>query len=220
MLNLGGSKMSKSLGNTFRVHDLLQQVPPEALRYALLSAHYRQPLDWSEALIEQSLRTLDRLYGTLRDLCDLAVDASNSAIPAAIENALRDDLDTPKVLAEIAGIAAAARKATTLEDRIALKSTLLGAGRALGLLQMDPQAWFQRDVTVELVGLEMGVKLGELTAIVTPSEQDIEARIAERNAAKAARDFVKADAIRNALAEQGILLEDTPGGVRWVRKRA
>ncbi|WP_210236964.1 class I tRNA ligase family protein, partial [Mesorhizobium sp. M4B.F.Ca.ET.215.01.1.1] len=60
----GGAKMSKSLGNIERVHDLVRQHPPEALRLALLSAHYRQPLDWSDALIEQSVRTLDRLYGT------------------------------------------------------------------------------------------------------------------------------------------------------------
>ena len=71
MLNFGGTKMSKSLGNVSVLHELLAQHPPEALRYALLSAHYRQPLDWSDALIEQSVRTLDRLYGTLRDLADV-----------------------------------------------------------------------------------------------------------------------------------------------------
>ncbi|MET0716883.1 MAG: cysteine--tRNA ligase, partial [Pseudoxanthomonas sp.] len=71
MLNFGGAKMSKSVGNVERVHELLKQHPPEALRYALVSAHYRQPLEWSDALIEQSVRTLDRLYGTLRDLADV-----------------------------------------------------------------------------------------------------------------------------------------------------
>ncbi len=72
MLNFGGTKMSKSLGNVSVLHELLASHPPEALRYALLSAQYRQPLDWSDALIEQSVRTLDRLYGTLRDLADVA----------------------------------------------------------------------------------------------------------------------------------------------------
>src|SRR5690606_23847702 len=67
MLTMAGTKMSKSLGNVFLVHDLLRLHPPEALRYALLSAHYRQPLDWSDVLIEQSIKTLDRLYGSLRD---------------------------------------------------------------------------------------------------------------------------------------------------------
>src|SRR3546814_11090897 len=85
MPNFGGAKMSKSLGNIEKVHDLVRAHPPEALRHALLSAHYRQPLDWSPALIEQSVRTLARLYGTLRDLGD--VEAA-PAIPAAIEDAL------------------------------------------------------------------------------------------------------------------------------------
>ncbi|MDQ3228141.1 MAG: cysteine--tRNA ligase, partial [Pseudomonadota bacterium] len=106
MLNFGGAKMSKSVGNIEKVHDLVRAHPPEALRYALLSAHYRQPLEWSDALIEQSVRTLDRLYGTLRDLVD--VDA-HPEIPASIETALDDDLNTPQALAELARIAGEAR---------------------------------------------------------------------------------------------------------------
>ncbi|MEO8741821.1 MAG: cysteine--tRNA ligase [Lysobacteraceae bacterium] len=200
MLNLGGSKMSKSLGNTFRVHDLLQEVPAEALRYALLSGHYRQPLDWTDGLIEQSVRTLDRLYGTLRDLGDVHEDANDAAIPQAIEDALDDDLDTPRVLAEIAGIAAAARKATSIEERSAHKIALLGAGRALGMLQMQPEAWFARGAD-------------------DSDDTRIQSLVDERNAAKTARDFSRADAIRNALADEGILLEDTAQGVRWVRRR-
>ena len=197
MLNLGGSKMSKSLGNTFRVHDLLKEVPAEALRYALLSGHYRQPLDWTDALVEQSVRTLDRLYGTLRDLADVAVEA-NAPIPQAIEDALDDDLDTPKVLAEIAGIAAAARKATDPTERSKLKADLLGAGRALNVLRMEPAAWFARGAD-------------------DSDETRIQALIDERNAAKSARDFARADAIRNELAAEGIVLEDTAQGVRWKR---
>src|SRR5687767_10592206 len=82
MLNFGGSKMSKSLGNVSVLHELLASQPPEALRYALLSAHYRQPLDWSETLIEQSISTLNRLYGTLRDLADIAATA-DAELPEA-----------------------------------------------------------------------------------------------------------------------------------------
>ncbi|HEX7989264.1 MAG TPA: cysteine--tRNA ligase, partial [Stenotrophomonas sp.] len=109
MLDFGGKKMSKSLGNVSVLHELLAQQPPEAIRYALLSAHYRQPLDWSDALIEQSIRTLDRLYGTLRDLAD--VDAvADAKLPEAVEAALCDDLNTPAVLAELARLAAEARK--------------------------------------------------------------------------------------------------------------
>ncbi|MCF7220843.1 cysteine--tRNA ligase [Marilutibacter chinensis] len=198
MLNFDGAKMSKSVGNIARVHDLVREHPPEALRYALLSAHYRGPLDWSDALIEQSVRTLDRLYGTLRDLADVEAEAR---IPEAIETALDDDLNTPQALAELARIAGEARKAVDAADRKRLKSELLGAGLALGLLQQDPAAWFARGASGE-------------------DDARIQALVDERVAAKQARDFARADAIRDRLAAEGIVLEDTPQGVRWVRKHA
>ena len=197
MLNFGGAKMSKSLGNIEKVHDLVRQHPPEALRYALLSAHYRQPLDWSDALVEQSLRTLDRLYGTLRDLGDATATAM---IPQAVEDALEDDLNTPQALAELARIAGEARKATGAEERARLKGDLLGAGLALGLLQQAPEAWFNRGASGQ-------------------DDARIQALVEERTAAKQGRDFARADAIRDQLAAEGILLEDTPQGVRWVSKR-
>jgi cysteinyl-tRNA synthetase len=195
MLTFGGSKMSKSVGNIRRVHDLIKEHPPEALRLALMSAHYRQPLDWSEELIEQSVRTLDRLYGTLRDLGD--VKASAAAIPEAVEQALADDLNTPLALAELQKIAAEARKSEGAQ-RAQLKSDLLGAGMALGLLQQAPEAWFARGVDAD-------------------ADARIQALVEERVAAKASRDFARADAIRKQLAEQGIALEDTPQGCRWKR---
>jgi cysteinyl-tRNA synthetase len=195
MLNFGGSKMAKSVGNIQRVHDLVREQPPEALRYALLSAHYRQPLEWSDGLIEQSIRTLDRLYGTLRDLADIDAEPE---IPASIDAALDDDLNTPQALAEVARIAGEARKATEIGERARLKSELLGAGLALGLLQQSPEAWFARGASGD-------------------DDARIQALVDERNAAKKARDFARADAIRKQLADEGILLEDTPQGVRWKR---
>jgi cysteinyl-tRNA synthetase len=196
MLNFGGAKMSKSLGNVSVLHHLLDRQPPEALRHALLSAHYRQPLDWSDATIEQSIRTLDRLYGTLRDLA--GIDAAAGDLPAAIEEALCDDLNTPNALAEISRLAGEARKADTLADKQRLKSDLLAAGAILGLLQQPPAAWFSR-------GSEAG------------DESRIQALVDERTAAKQSRDFARADAIRQQLAEQGVLIEDTAQGVRWRR---
>ena len=199
--------MSKSLGNIERVHDLVQKHPPEALRHALLSAHYRQPLDWSDNLIEQSVRTLDRLYGTLRELATIQAE---TVIPAELEAALDDDLNTPLALAELARIASEARQAlhrigalenaaeTDMALLASLKSQLLGAGLALGLLQQAPDAWFNRGGDQQ-------------------DDARIQALVDERSAAKKARDFARADAIRAQLAEQGIVLEDTPQGVRWKR---
>lgn len=198
MLNFDGEKMAKSRGNIETVHELLEKHPAEALRYALLTAHYRQPLDWSNKLIEQCARTLDRLYGTLRDLA--GIDAGAARIPDQIERILDDDLGTPQALAEIARIAAEARKATDPAEQARLKRELLGAGLALGLLQQDPAAWFAG-------------------AVGDRDDERIQALVEERSAAKKARDFARADAIRQQLAEQNILLEDTPQGVRWVRKR-
>ena len=195
MLTLSGAKMSKSVGNIETVHDLVRWHPPEALRYALLSAHYRQPLDWSDSLIEQSVRTLDRLYGTLRDLSDVDAGAS---IPTAVEAALDDDLNTPAALAELARIAGEARRTQDADARVRLKGELLGAGAALGLLQQAPQAWFARGASGD-------------------DDARIQALVEERSAAKKARDFARADAIRDQLAGEGILLEDTPQGVRWKR---
>lgn len=195
MLTFAGSKMSKSIGNIERVHDLVRTHAPEALRYALLSAHYRQPLDWSDALIEQSVRTLDRLYGTLRDLADVDAEAR---IPDSIEAVLDEDLNTPAALAEVARIAGEARKATDDATRATFKADLLGAGLALGLLQQAPGDWFARGASDD-------------------DDARIQALIDARIAAKQARDFARADAIRDQLAAEQIVLEDTPQGVRWKR---
>ena len=201
MLNFGGAKMSKSVGNIERIHDLVQQYPSEALRFALLSAQYRQPLEWSDNLITQAIKTLDRLYGTLRDVANIDAEA---IIPSEVEDALDDHLNTPAVMALIAGyaseirqlLAAASPDATQLAT---LKSKLLGAGLAMGLLQQPPAEWFARGVS--------------------DSDDDarIQALVDERVAAKAAKDFARADALRDQLQAEGITLEDTPQGVRWRR---
>lgn len=204
MLTFGGAKMSKSIGNVKQLHALLEQYPPEALRYALLSAHYRQPLDWSETLIEQSIATLDRLYGTLRDLAGF--DAKPEIGNAGFEPALEDDLNTPRALALLNQDAAFARhlldkaaRPLGVAERARLanaRGNLLGCGAMLGLLQQDPELWFKR-------GAEQ----------VDASR--VESLIDARRAARAARDFARADAIRDELAAMGVAIEDGPQGTRW-----
>jgi cysteinyl-tRNA synthetase len=199
MLTFDGAKMSKSIGNVKQLHALLATHPPEALRYALLSAHYRQPLDWSDALIEQSIATLDRLYGTLRELAPISAgEAATDEVAAALE----DDLNTPAALAIINRTAAAARQilASAGGERAELarlKAILLAAGQLLGLLQQDPAAWFQR-------GTDSGIDGAK-----------VESLLEARRAARAARDFARADAIRAELTAMGVAIEDGPQGTRW-----
>jgi cysteinyl-tRNA synthetase len=193
MLTFGGAKMSKSLGNVLLVHELLKLHPPEALRLLLLRGHYRQPLDWSDGAIGQAVNTLDGWYRVLRDLAHVELPAGALPVPARLEAALCDDLNTPQALAELAVLADAARQAGTAEA----KAALLGGGALLGLLQQDAEAWFKR-------GGEQAVDAARIDALLE-----------ERRRARAARDFKRADAIRDELAAMNIVIEDSAQGTRW-----
>ncbi|QNK00587.1 cysteine--tRNA ligase [Dyella telluris] len=195
MLTFSGRKMSKSLGNVMLVHELLKEHPAEALRLLLLRGHYRQPLDWSDGAITQSISTLDGWYRVLRDLVDVEVDTANLPIPATVEAALCDDLNTPQALAELSQLADEARQSGSAEA----KAALLGAGAVLGLLQQDPESWFK----------QAG---GAATEV---DEARIEALLEERRAARAGKDFKRADAIREELTAMGIAIEDGAQGTRW-----
>jgi cysteinyl-tRNA synthetase len=191
MLTFDGRKMSKSLGNVLVLHELLDRHRPEALRLRLLSGHYRQPLDWSDAAIAQATSTLDGWYRVLRDLAELPVDSADLPVPERVEAALCDDLNTPQALAELSLLADAARQQRTPEA----KAALLGGGALLGLLQQDAEAWFKQ--------------AGDVDAA------QVEALIEQRRAARAARDFARADAIRDELAAMGVAIEDGAQGTRW-----
>jgi len=198
-LSMDEEKMSKSLGNVVLVHDLVRKVPGEVIRMALLSAHYRQPLDWSDDTITSSKRKLDRLYGAVRGIA-VPDDVRNSAQPPeALVAALEDDINTPQAMAEFFALAKELNKAADGDDKIRLAAMMFAAGDLMGLLQSDPEEWFAGDID------------GELSA------DDIEALIEKRNAARRDKDFSTADAVRDELAAAGIKIEDGADGTTWRR---
>ena len=187
MLVINGEKMSKSLGNFVTIRDVLAKVPAEAARLLLLKTQYRGLLDFSDAGLADARKELDRFYRAL----ERAAPAGTGTVTPAVMEALCDDLNTPLAVAELHGLADAAMAG---DGQAA--ADLKASGELLGLLQQDPAAWFRG------AGDDAGA---------------IEAAIAERIAARKGRDFARADAIRKELAEQGITLEDGPGGTTWRR---
>ncbi len=198
-LGIDSTKMSKSLGNVLLVHDMVKTIPGEVIRLALLSAHYRQPLDWSDGTLESARRMLDRLYGAVRGI-DIDTRLRREAEPhAALIAALEDDLNTPKALAEMFALAKKLNKTRDDAERKSLAATLLAGGDLMGLLQDDAEAWFAHATEGEL------------------STQAIDDLLKAREEARVNRDFARADAIRDQLSAAGITIEDGADGSRWRR---
>ena len=198
-LDIDGEKMSKSLGNMRSVRDLLKKFRGEVLRFALLSAQYRSPLNFSAELLEQAEATLGSLYGTLREVHDVPVDMEVALAEEAFYKALCDDLNTPLAIAEIHALAKQLNKASDPE-KPALKARILAAGDLLGILGQDPEVWLQGEVGDEGI-----------------SGDEVEALIVQRNDAKLAKDYGRADEVRAQLLDQGIVLEDSREGTKWRR---
>jgi cysteinyl-tRNA synthetase len=191
---MGAQKMSKSLGNVQLVHDLISQAPGEALRWGLLASHYRQPLAWTEDVIAQSRAALDTLYGALRRAAD--VPAEGDAPSAAFMEALCDDLNTPRANAELFALARRVETGETPAERARAKGELLASGALIGFLQADPEAWFHG-------GADVAFALR------------VDALIARRVAARAAKDWASADAIRAELTALNVEVMDNPTGATW-----
>lgn len=199
-LVFGGGKMSKSEGNIQTIDGLLEKFPGEALRLMLLTAHYRQPLDFTDEICAEQKRRLDRWYRLVE-----GVEAADH-VPDAVFAALEDDLNTPKALAELSALA----KSETAAE-------LKAGANFLGLLEQTAEAWFKGSVNVS-PGTGRIVITGHVpTVTISISEERIEKLIAERLSARANKDFERSDEIRDALKDQGIILEDGPDGTTWRR---
>jgi len=202
MLNIGGKKMSKSLGNIFYIRDYLDKYPGEVLRLALMSGHYRQSLNWTDESIEQAHSMLNRIYRILKKVEDVNIDKNNvNLIPENILNCLCDDLNTPEVLAELNDMVNKLSKASNDDEIKLYKEQILGVGEILGILQENPDKW---------------LGIGQASSSVDASK--IDSLIEERKKARESKDFARADEIRGELTKMGIEIEDTPKGTIWRTK--
>lgn len=202
-LTIDGEKMSKSLGNFFTLKEILEKFNGETVRFALLNAQYRSPLDWSEDALTQAKASLDRLYGALRN-----ISANETAIDdprlAKLDAALCDDLNTPEALSILHGLAHDINKSTDEKQKAILANTLQRAGEHLGLFESTAQEWFQWQP--ESASAKTGL-----------TDTEIDKLIADRLQAKVDKNYAKSDEIRDQLKDAGILLEDYAGGTRWQR---
>jgi cysteinyl-tRNA synthetase len=210
-LTVDAEKMSKSIGNVLLLHDLVKSMPGEVVRWALLSAHYRQPLDWNRSLLDQSGKNLDRLYGVLRDanaaLADFDVSTLEEAEMELAENALgpvldalEDDLNTPGAIAQIFALGNALRELLSddeadIGDVAMARWSLTEAATLLGVLSLTPEAWFE--------GGDPALKA------------EVEGLLAERVTARAEKNWAEADRIRDRLTALNVVVMDGPTGATW-----
>jgi cysteinyl-tRNA synthetase len=196
-LNMGEEKMSKSVGNVSLAHDLLKAHPGEALRWALLSAHYRQPLSWTEEGLEQARNSLDHIYGVLDRARAIPAEGGGALLEDQLAPLL-DDLNTPAAMAVLKKLANDLDKAVRLKTAEAggLKQDLMALAGVLGVLQADPKAWFQGGADEALAA-------------------KIEGLITARVQARASKEWAAADRIRDELTALNVEVMDNPTGATW-----
>ena len=192
-VRVDNEKMSKSLGNFFTIRDVLQEYDAETLRFFLVRTHYRSELNYSDAHLDDARQALKRLYTALSLVTPTAMPTIDWAKPyaARFKAAMDEDFGTPEAIAVLFDLAGEVNRSRSPE----MAGLLKALGGCLGLLQGEPQRYLQ-------AGSEL-------------QEADIAAQVAERSAAKAARNFAEADRIRNALLVRGVVLKDTPAGTTW-----
>tara|TARA_Y100000590_G_scaffold393329_1_gene471545 strand:- start:14767 stop:16158 length:1392 start_codon:yes stop_codon:yes gene_type:complete len=195
-VNVEGEKMSKSIGNIKLVHNLIKEYKGEVLRLTLLSAHYRQPLNWTKDIIKQNAVMLDRLYRTLKELEDIDAYKERNELKGEIIDCFYEDLNTPKIIAELNMLSNQVKK-TDYKNKQKIKYNLLEIGKIIGILQQHPDAW---------------LGYGQSTNI---DEDTIQRLIKDRNEARRNKNFDMADKIRDQLKKKGIEIEDTDNGTVW-----
>lgn len=199
-ITMSDQKMSKSLGNIQLIREVLAEIKGEVARWVLLSAHYRQSVDWTPESVTQAEKTLDRIYTTLRDAHDVEIDA-DVGIDDEFLAALDDDINTPKAFARVNQLAKLLANADSTHEKSRLKSTLLKSCELLGVLQNDPEVWFE-----------------DKQAGGEDIKEKVEQLIVERAQARTDKNWGRSDEIRDELDAMGVVLEDSDEGTRWSMK--
>jgi len=218
-VRVDNEKMSKSLGNFFTIREVLERYDPEVVRFFILRAHYRSPLNYSDQHLDDAKAALGRLYTALRGLSAKPVDIDWSE-PEAVRfmAAMDDDFNTPEAMAVLFELATELNRSRDS----ATASKLLALGGVLGLLQRDPEEYFKgrRPVSTDIKPKPGHVQIrGNSPSITTgPTDEQIDVLIEERREARKVKDFKRSDEIRDELKAAGIVLEDTAQGTLWRRE--
>jgi cysteinyl-tRNA synthetase len=194
LLKINGEKMSKSLGNFAMLKDLFVSYHPEVIRYYLISSHYKSSLNFDSDSLDQARSALTRLYQAASLVPLQESDLHEDSVKGFIDS-MNDDLNTPEALSILFGLAKSINSTQDAQDQSMYASTMKELGKVLGLLNDSSEAF-----------LQYGANL---------TDEEISQKIEERNQARNNKDFLKADQIRDELASQGILLDDSSDGTSW-----